>query len=247
MAIERTYTDQDVARILQRAAELDTSVESVPLVKGLGLSELQEIAQAAGFDPALVARAVAELDRTPSHSSHPFFGRAPASRQTRVVPGALSREAIGELIAVVDEHVPAQGSVGEALGLVRWSVSDRSLSRQVAIKPSVQETLIRVEERYSDAVRGILHGLPTAYGLVFGMAIGLNAIGGLLPGAMVSVALGAAGWGLGRSIWNALLRRSRRRVDVLADALVAEAIQLRESAGSPEGPEETGSPSGKRQ
>lgn len=234
MAIERRYTDQDVTRILQRAAELDTTVESGALVKGLGLSELREIAQAVGLDPALVERAAAELDRTSPHSSHPFFGRGPVSAQTRVVPGALGREAIGELIAVVDERVPAQGSVGEALGLVRWSAADRTLGYQVAIKPSSHETLIRVEERYSDFVRGALHGVPTAYGAVIGLAVGLEGIGGLVPGLGLCTALGVAGWGLGRGLWNAILRRSRRRVEALADTLAAEAERLNEGPTPPE-------------
>ncbi|MGD8320704.1 MAG: hypothetical protein PVJ02_09625 [Gemmatimonadota bacterium] len=225
---ERRFTDQDVALILKRAAELDRSAAPNSLARGLSGSELEEIAREVGIDPRMVARAVAELDDHRRSSSELLLGEAPMHRQTRVVPRALDRSALQSLVAAVDESVPAQGTVSEALGAVRWSASDRILSRQVAIKPSEHETLIRVEERYTHAIRGVLHGIPSAYGVVFGLAWGLEGIGGLGPGLGLAAALGAGGWALGRALWSAVSRRSRRRVHALADRLTEEADRMGE-------------------
>lgn len=109
------------------------------------------------------------------------------------------------------------------------------VSRQVALKPSRRETLIRVEERYAAAVRGALHGIPAAYGTIFGLAIGLEGIGGVVPGISLAAVLAGSGWALGRVLWNLVRGHSRRRVGALADRLAAEA-ELR--AGGVDSPEE---------
>jgi len=231
---ERHFTDQDVAQILQRASELDKQSGDLSLVRGLSLSELEGIAKDVGINPEMVSRAVAELGRSQSGVPRALLGRSTTNHQTQVVPDELSRNALAELVSVVDQSVPAQGTIGEALGSVRWSSSDRILSRQVVLRPSQRETLIRVEERYSDAVRGALHGIPAAYGTVFGLALGLEGIGGIAPGLTFAAILGSSGWALGRMIWNAISRRSRSRVDALTEKLTAEANRLADSAAAPE-------------
>ncbi|MGD2124360.1 MAG: hypothetical protein PVJ76_21700 [Gemmatimonadota bacterium] len=63
---------------------------------------------------------------------------------------------------VVDQEVEAQGTVVEALGGVRWTSNTRFLSTQVSVEPSRDDTLLRVEERYSETVRGPLYGIPVS-------------------------------------------------------------------------------------
>ncbi len=179
---ERRYTDEEVARLLQRASDLDRESGGRALARGLSLGELREVAAEAGIDPDMVTQAAAELD----HRARPDPGRLllggpGALRRTTSIPGSVDRDGLGRLVAVVDDVVPAQGTVGEALGTVRWTSANRFLSRQVVVQPGDAETMLRVEERYTDRVRFITHLLPAAY-----------AAGGALAAAGPLVSSGAA-------------------------------------------------------
>jgi hypothetical protein len=222
---ERRFTDRDVALILRRAAELDKDSGHDSAARGLSLRELQDIASEAGINPDMIARAASELGGRQSLKPASLLGAAVVNRQTRAVPRELTRKTLGELVRIVDQRVPAQGTAVEALGSVRWSAPGRLVSRQVSLEPSRGETLIRVEERYAHRVRGMLHGIPAAYGALFGWVIGLESIGGVAPGLILGAALAAGAWGLGGVIWNAISRRSRGRVEILAEELAHEATR----------------------
>lgn len=227
---ERRYTDQEVARLLQRAADLDRDSSSGAVARGLSLSELREIAAEVGIDPGAVTRAAAELTRAaPSRAGALLLGDPPVVRRTTAVPTPLDRTALGRLIEVIDAETPAQGTVGEALGSVRWTSTSRFLSRQVVLQPGRQETVVRVEERFTDRLRAVIHILPTLYGAGFGLAIGAEALaGGAGLGAAIAAAGAGLGLGLGRGLWNVLRRGSRRRVEHLTERLGEEAARLTE-------------------
>lgn len=216
---ERRFTDREVALILRRASELDqgSSPESAP--RGLSESELKEIAGEVGIDPAMITRAVAELQGRRGLEPTSLLGPATVNRQIRALPRELTRDELGDLVRLVDQRVPAQGTVAEALGAVRWNAPGKFLSRLVSMEPSRGETVIRVEERYSDRFRGALHGIPTAYAAMIGWVLGLEAVGGVLAGVLLGGLMGAAGWAVAGVVWHEISRRSQRRVHVLADEL----------------------------
>lgn len=222
---DRRFTDKEVALILRRASELEDSrgEGSVP-GRGLSLTDLQEIAAEAGINPDLIGRAVAELEDRRSLDPVSLLGPTTVSREVRAVADPVSEETLAELIRIIDQEVKDQGTVQEALGAVRWTGKSLFLSTQVSLEPSEEETLVRVEERYTDALRGMLHGIPSSYGLILGLPIFLE---GLNLGAPLSVALavatGAAGWALGDTIWRRLARKSRTRVGRLAEKLTMAA------------------------
>ena len=60
----RRYSDREVARILERATELQRAEPSATNPEGLTLAELTEIAREAGIEPALLRRASAEAPQT---------------------------------------------------------------------------------------------------------------------------------------------------------------------------------------
>jgi hypothetical protein len=226
---ERRFSDKEVALVLRRAVELEegSSSSDLPISRGLTLLELQEVAREAGINPSLVVRAAAELSDRPALEPFSLIGPSTAKKEIRVLPGEASREDMGELMRVVDAEVAAQGTVVEALGAVRWTSNGRFLNTQVSVEPTDDETLIRVEERYSDTVRGPLHGVPTAWGLIIGLAVGLDGLGLVLPIALVlAVVLGVVGWGIGDLVWRAVAFQSGKRVQRLADRLTAEADAL---------------------
>ena len=226
---ERRFTDKQVALILKRASDLETrSPTSGSSARGLTLADLQEIAAEAGFDADLIGRAVAEMEGPRGlEPGSVIIGPETARREVRAVPGELGKEELAELMRLVDEQVDDQGTFAEALGSVRWTSKGRFLSTQVSLEPSQGETLIRVEERFSQALRGMLHGLPASYGAVFGLAFALEGLNlGLAPGSLFALATTFAGWGIGTSIWRVLSARSRTRVQQLAENLGLRAKEI---------------------
>jgi hypothetical protein len=227
---ERRFTDKEVALILRRAADLEkrAPASSGSKARGLTLRDLQEIASEAGIDPELVRRAVTEMESPRGLSSGSLLaGPGPAQRESRATRGELSRDALADLVRLVDEEVHGQGTVQEALGHVRWNSQGRFLSTQVSLEPGDGETLIRVEERFSGAVRGAIHGIPAAYGLIFGLAGALEGLNlGFAQGALLALATTVGGWGLGGVAWRALSAGSRKRVRRLAERLGLRAREL---------------------
>jgi len=237
---ERRFTDKEVALILRRASDLEKRDSSTALTSGRGLtlSDLKEIAAEAGIDPELVSQAVTEMEGPKGlRSGSLLAGPGTVRREVRAIPQEMSRDELADLFRLVDEEVPDQGTVQEALGNVRWTSKGRFLSTQVSLEPGAGETLMRVEERYSDGIRGALHGIPTSYGFVLGLALALEGLNlGLAPGALLVLASSATGWGLGGMIWRGLSARSRVRVQRLAERLGirAKELTLEESRGDPE-------------
>lgn len=241
---ELRFTDKEVALILRRASELEerTTARALSHGRGLTLSDLREIAAEAGIDPGLVSRAAAEMESTRGlRTGSVLAGPGTVRRDVRAIPTELPREQLAELVRVIDEEVVDQGTLQEALGQIRWTSQGRILSTQVSVEPGRGETLIRVEERYSDAVRGILHGLPASYGLIFGLAGALEGLDlALLPGISLAVASAAAGWGLGGAIWRWVSSGSRARVRRLGERLGQRAKEILEGmapgSGGPPAP-----------
>jgi len=244
---ERRFTDKEISLILRRASDLEKrgSSTAVSSGRGLTLSDLKEIAAEAGIDPDLVARAVSEMEGPKGLRTGSFLGGpGTVQREVRAAPEEMSREELAELVRVVDEEVRDQGTVQEALGTVRWTSQGRILSTQVSLEPSDGETLIRVEERYHDALRGMLHGIPAGYGLLFGLVAALEGMElAFGPGALVVLASVATGFGLGGAIWRGISARSRRRVQHLAEKLGVRAKEVgakKLSSGSDRNGEEEG-------
>lgn len=238
---ERRFTDKEVALILRRASDLEKRAPASggSPARGLTLQDLQDIASEAGIDPELVRRAVTEMEGPKGLPSGSILaGPGPARREIRATPAELSRDALAELIRLVDEDVQGQGTVQEALGHVRWTSQGRFLSTQVSLEPGDGETMLRVEERFSNAVRGAIHGVPAAYGLMFGLAGALEGLNlGVLPAILMAAASTTAGWSLGGVAWRALSAASRKRVRRLAERL---GIRAKELASDPEPVQEDG-------
>lgn len=226
---ERRFTDRQIGLILKRAVELEetSSSGSLPSARGLTLGELQEIAVEAGIDPGMVGRAAAEIEGRRGLDKPRPMGPPGARREVRLLPAPLPREAVGELMRVVDQEVEAQGTVVEALGAVRWTSNTRFLSTQVSVEPSGDDTLLRVEERYSDTVRGPLHGAPAGWGGMIGLVMGIEGLGLAWPLVIVLMAtLAMVGWGVGDLVWRALSSGSEKRVAALTERLTSEASRM---------------------
>jgi hypothetical protein len=233
---ERRFTDREIGLILKRAVELEEGSSSTALgaPRGLTLDELEEIAREAGINPTMVGRAAAELESRKSLETVRLLGPTGVRREVRLLPGRMPREAAAALMRVVDQEVEAQGTVVEALGGVRWTSNSRFLDTQVSVEPSGDDTLLRVEERYSNRVRGPLHGVPTGWGLILGLPLGLETLNLMVPLAIVLAAiLALVGWSVGDLVWRFLSAGSQRRVQALTERLTDEASRMLPAPSSP--------------
>lgn len=227
---DRRFTDKEVAIILRRASDLEKRSPSSPSsrARGLTLEDLKEIAAEAGIDPELVTRAVTEMESPRGLKEGSLLtGPGTVRREVRAVPRELTREELAELFRVVDAEVNDQGAVAEALGNFRWSSNGRFLNTQVSLDPGGGETLVRVEERFSDVIRGALHGVPASYGFIFSLAWVLESLSlGVLPETLIVLASTTASWSLGGAIWRFVSSRSKARVQRLAERLGSRSQEL---------------------
>lgn len=119
---ERTYTQEEVALLFERAAELQARSARHQQGEGLTLAELERIAAEAGLDPAAVRAAAAELDAP----GRPLTGRRSGATATHVyterwVPGPLREEAWEETVAELRHRFDSD--LGDLVGMHGYGTS----------------------------------------------------------------------------------------------------------------------------
>lgn len=97
---ERTYGEDEVAEILQRAAGLETQRKHER--PALSLAEIEAIARDSGLDPGLVRRAARELEH---HRGEKSLGARLAGAPLQRI---IEREVDGELGTEVHELLAAE-------------------------------------------------------------------------------------------------------------------------------------------
>ncbi len=222
------YSDQEVALVLRRAAELEEQRGESGAARGLTQHELEGIAREVGFSAEAVRQALAELRvrGTPTR----WLGQPAGVRIACAVPGRLTRDAMQRFTQTLEDHVSATGTVTEALGTVRWTtITDGSRDfrmTQVAITPTDDETHLQVTSRISNRLRVVLQLVPVGWGAIIG--VGVAGSNGLAAAATLALTLGGAvaGGAIGRWIWERIARSNRRRAERLTDSLAQSASDL---------------------
>jgi len=230
---EPRFTDQEVALILQRAAEMERLGPSLDGVGGsLTLSELNEIAGEVGIDSRAIAAAASELGLHGELPGSPWLGPPATQTETRLVPRELSDEEQTLLLRALEARLKRSGAVGEALGRVTWVSNSAQLTTEVALTVDEGTSRIDVEQRYPGRIRPLMHILPGAFGFV--AAVSLAAPVGLLglPLVAAAVAGGLAGVAAGHGIWYLMARESRRATRKLASELATSAGELSDTENS---------------
>lgn len=211
MAIERTYTDQEVALILRRAMERQE--DGAERGDGLALREVREIAREIGIDPDLVSEVAGQLPLTGGGAEGRWLGE-PMRYELRLSHDAPSTpEQLQDLMMQVRSITQQQGQVQEVLGALEWKAG--ADLDQVAVTARVRgnRTTVQIVADRSGAAAVSAIGF-TALGLfaaaVTGSLVEPGLIGGvalMTGGPAVGLLLGWATWKRGSRLFRAKLAR----------------------------------------
>ena len=248
----RTYTEQEVAALLERAAELQAQAarrnEHRP---GLTLPELEAVAAEAGLDPTLLREAAAELD-APSRS---LFEASTGTSATHVfverwAPGALTPEVWEDVVAELRHRFDTD--LGKMWGMPGYGVSSTEQIGRTAkwkhTSPSGIETRVMIRPR-GDGLR-IRLSQRVGWGSTLAEASTYGAVLAALAALVVGAVAGSGGAALAALLLTLLAavplilyadrtwrRKKHRELDALADhvAALTASPPHAESEAAPEG------------
>jgi hypothetical protein len=210
MTTPAKYTDEQMALILQRAAELQAAGEE----HVHSLESIQQLALQVGIDPALVAHAAATLpSRRAARST--VWGDSPGYRLSRRMPGPVRASEHAALVATIRDHMSAAGLLQPIGDGFEWHCGPADNKIVVALSPAGDETNVRVDVRQP----GPRIGLYLAAGVVTAVAAMAGTIASPAIGAATLIGVGAASYAGARRLWHRVAERSRGRAAALVDAL----------------------------
>jgi len=230
----RRYSDEEIQRLLKRAAELESEKPALPArVDGPTLEEIESIASEAGINPALIRQAAHELDSSSggitvlAPQSSGLLGAPTVFELERVVLGEATQATLEHLVPYLQRAADGMGHPSLMGKTLTWQSEDASKTRALQVSVSVGrgETRISVEERYGNMAGalfgGIVGGGGTSLGFGVGFGVGLGALGSALFATLFPfVALGGT-WALARGIFRHSVHNRMRKLTKLMNELVA--------------------------
>lgn len=222
--MDQKYTDQQMALILKRAAELQATGDE----SSHSLESIQDIARQVGIDPRLVAEAATNLDVPSANRS--LFGAPSAFRVARRLSGSPAPIDHAAVLGTIRDHLPFAGEARNVGDGIEWHAGPADNKTVVAISPSANGPTLRIDAR-QQGPKAMLYLAAGTVGVTAGVAsVALLAA----PAVAVAVGLGtlAASFASARAIWNLHVKRRSKRFQALSDAL---ADQFAGSDGSDSG------------
>jgi hypothetical protein len=198
---DRRYSDDDVARIIERATEAQESEGgSLPSADGMTLAELQEIGREVGISADQIARAAAAIDRggaSPTPSPR-FLGTRIGVGRTVYLDRRLSDKEWHRLVVDLRETFDAKGTVREEGAFRQWTNGNL----QALLEPTETGERLRLRTLKGDARASL--GIGAMMLAMVPIILVVSAITGTLgqPGALelpfLLTALGGFFYGSGR-------------------------------------------------
>jgi hypothetical protein len=188
---ERRYSDDDVRRILDAAAEAESDASGMaPESRGMTLAEIERIAVEAGLNPGSVAAAAAALDQAPRPVETPrLLGLPVGVRESVPLARPLSDGEWRRLVTLLRDTFEAEGREEQLPGRRAW----RNGNLRVAMESVGDATLLELRTRRESAlgfVRGGAGMLATS--VVAGAAINLFPGSAGAGAGVMMLALGGA-------------------------------------------------------
>jgi hypothetical protein len=230
MSDERRYTEEEMRANFERAAGRQQARGRGGEV-GLTLAELQEVGEAAGLDPADVAAAAGELVAGPT-ARPTVLGLTAEVTRSRVLPGLVSDEAWGALVADLRRTFKANGVTSEVGRVRAWAsaASENELPVRASLEPEPEGVRLTLTQRPGELV-AVLTTITTGLLGILGVATLLFQGDGGAVGAVI-LALAAAAYLAVRFLYGRSLRRTEAEFEAAlerAEALVARGEAEREA------------------
>lgn len=203
------YSEQQLALILQRAAELSTADE-----RSYSLEEIQRIAEQAGIAPELVSQAAATLPVPNAEQASALWGEASSVQLVRRIDRVVSPSEFAAALSLVRQRTAQTGDTRDVAGTMEWRYDTGYSSAAMTIAPDDRGTTVRIDGR-ADGRRFILNFGALAAAVLTGF-VATNAAS---PEFSAAIAVGAAipYFAAARAIWNRSARASQQRLKQLAD------------------------------
>ncbi|MEO0556632.1 MAG: hypothetical protein AAF170_00470 [Bacteroidota bacterium] len=202
----RTYSEREVAAIIERAVERQAETDQMEGAPGLTLEEIEKLGQEAGIDPAHLRAAAQEMGTR----GRTYAGTSGMTRThvhvERWVDGPLIEEAWEDTVAHLRQHFGAEMNAMMGMGGAEvqqvgqsheWThTSSLGVQTRVTVSPRGDRTRLRITQLVglsSTRVEGIGYGsLIALVGALIGGGIGSAIVDGPLgaiPGMVIAFIL----------------------------------------------------------
>ena len=225
MSNERRFSDEEVALIIQRAAEGGPG-EIRGRADGTSLAELKSIGAEVGIDPARIEAAAHALVQVPEAPASPLLG-APTTVDYEVrVPGEIPPESTPEAIAVIRRITGMPGKVSELHGTTEWRADGDMGSRWVTVSSRDGHTTVRASARLGQGAA--ISFIPTAlaaFASLFPVLNAASADGDMM--SLVLIPLVLAVYLATRGLWSRHARKEARQLRQVVEELgwLAESVE----------------------
>ncbi|TPV94044.1 MAG: hypothetical protein B7733_17330 [Myxococcales bacterium FL481] len=231
MPHDHRYSDEEVVRIMQRAAEMQAEHGSE---RRLSIAEVEAVAREAGIDKALVRRAAAELSVTGrGHGDAPsgFLGAARRIEMESAISGEIDSGEVERFVEVVRRALGETGEIKTVGRTLTWETSPGSSEgitgkRRVVLTliPRDGVTRVRLEEDLTSLASEVFGaGFAAVFCGVLVIFVVLANAGVVIPGfaPLLSVTWVGSGYALLRMGYRRSVRRRQARLRALLRQLVS--------------------------
>jgi len=224
---DRVYSEEEIGRILKRAASLQGKESSRPVL-GLTLPELQQLAKESDIDPSYIAAAALELAGASSADESGFFGGPLSLTIRRRIDGAVSEDAFIRMVSEARRRFKKSGTTGVVGSTREWSIdNERDQSASFSLRERDGHTELEIFWSESDILPIPFIMIPFVLTI-----ISLPIVGEELQLPFAWAALTVLTWMFvlataSRATFRTVTARHRRRVREFADVLVEIADQER--------------------
>ncbi len=229
----RRYSDREVRRLLQQAAEIqkkETGHDYGDDGGGLTLADLQEIAAEAGIHPRFLQQAAASIDSPKATGLGPMLaGSALNISVERNVPGELGEEEFERAIVDIQHAFKEPGTASMVGRTLMWKTeaTDTQRALQVTVSSRSGETHIRAAEQLKVLAAGlyigVVGGVGTGVGFGVGLPVGLSVLASPLFAALFPVGIIGGLYAGMRAVLKRTAARRRRELERTADRIAGYA------------------------
>lgn len=219
----RHFGDDEVRRILQKAAELQERSHDYhsPSGKGLTLDELRQIASEAGIDPKFIDQAAAHPGVAGRASGGAWAGGPVQWDVSGSVDGEIDDHDRERILHTVRSIMGQKGELEYVFGRMEWSVDAGVGPVIIGISSRDGETDVSVSANKSQEAQ-LFHLLGVPMGGLLGGAVMAGIAGVAGPAAFPFIGLASAAcYGLSRVAWKARSRWWQDRVQEILDQVTS--------------------------